>query len=144
MTAACDIAVRPATPHDFAAITIIYDEAVRHGTSTYELEPPSREDMDSRLSALLDAGYPVLVAGAGDRVLGYAYAGPFRARPAYRFMVEDSIYVAPDARGRGVGALLLGHLLGTCTRLGFRQMEMNGGNRLPPDPHSFPEIRLKG
>lgn len=115
--------LRPATVADLDAITVIYDHAVRHGTASYELEPPSRSDMAARFAALTDAGYPYLVAeDFGGKIAGYAYAGPFRPRPAYRFIVEDSIYIAPDHQGLGLGRQLLPALVAACEQLGFRQI----------------------
>lgn len=115
--------LRPAKPADLDAVTDIYAQAVRHGTASYELEPPTRDVMATRFAALTGPGYPYLVAEeAGGRVVGYAYAGPFRPRPAYRFIVEDSVYIAPDRQGRGLGRLLLGALVEACTILGFRQI----------------------
>lgn len=114
-------AIRPATNLDLPAITEIYADAVNHGTATYELEAPSLAEMTTRFEALAGARYPFLVAENAGSVLGYAYAGPFRARPAYRFIVEDSIYVAPEAKGRGLGRLLLSALIGECRRDGYRQ-----------------------
>ncbi len=116
------IAVRPASPSDVPAIAAIYAHAVRTGTASYELEAPSEAEMASRFDALAGRAYPYLVAECPDGVLGYAYAGPFRPRRAYRFMVEDSIYLAPSAQGHGTGRLLLATLVEECTRLGFRQM----------------------
>lgn len=117
------VSIRPATRDDFAAITAIYARAVVTGTSTYELTPPTQREMLSRFDGLADGGYPWLVAaGETGAVLGYAYAGPFRARAAYRFMVEDSIYLDPAAQGRGLGRLLLSSLIEHCTLLGFRQL----------------------
>ena len=118
-----DATTRPATPADLGRITEIYADAVVNGTASYELEPPPLAAMADRFAALASRGYPYLVAeeGAGN-VLGYAYAGPFRTRPAYRFMVEDSVYVAPEARGRGIGRLLLEALIEATQALGFRQM----------------------
>ena len=115
-------AVRPATTSDLDSITEIYAHAVIHGTASYELEPPSRAEMRVRFESLVEKSYPWLVAEEGEHVLGYAYAGPFRPRPAYRFMVEDSIYVAPQAQGRGIGRLLLGRLVAEATALGCRQI----------------------
>jgi len=115
------ISIRVASEADIPRITEIYADAVMHGTATYELEPPSEEEMLSRFRSLIAAGYPYVVAQEGGRILAYAYAGPFRARAAYRFMVEDSIYVAPEAKGRGIGSLLLQELIDECRRLGFRQ-----------------------
>lgn len=106
---------------DLPAITAIYAHAVIHGTASYEYDPPSLSEMTARFDALQAGGFPYLVAEVGG-VLGYAYAGPFRTRPAYRFMVEDSIYIAPDAQERGIGRLLLTHLIQHCETLGFRQM----------------------
>src|SRR5690606_27324388 len=96
--------IRPATAADIAAITAIYADAVRHGTATFELEPPDFAEMLRRFAALSEAGFPYLVAEERAGVAGYAYAGPYRARPAYRFTVEDSLYLAPSARGRGIGS----------------------------------------
>ncbi len=178
--------IRPATEADLDTITAIYAEAVRNGTSSYELDPPSRAEMGSRFAALAAGGHPYLVAEDGEgTVVGYAYAGPFRPRAAYRFIVEDSIYLAPRAIGRGLGALLLGRLIEATAALGFRQivavigdgrpdsasvrlherlgfahagrltgsgykhgrwldtvfmqLDLNGGNTVPPDPASLPE-----
>lgn len=116
------IQVRPANAADLDAITEIYADAVANGTSSYELEPPARDEMAARFGNLVGGGFPYFVAETGGRVLGYAYAGPFRQRAAYRFIVENSIYIAPDARGRGLGRLLLERLIAEAERLGFRQM----------------------
>jgi phosphinothricin acetyltransferase len=116
------VLLRPAARTDIDQIAAIYAHAVRHGTSSYELDPPSRVDMAVRFSALHEAGFPYIVAEEEGRVAGYAYAGPFRPRPAYRFIVEDSIYIAPDAQGRGLGKLLLTQLIVESQALGFRQI----------------------
>lgn len=116
------ITTRDAAPADLSAITAIYAHAVEHGTATYELEPPSLGEMTARYEALKQEGFPYIVAEDGGRLLGYAYAGAFRARPAYRFIVEDSIYIAPDAQGRGIGRLLLAELVRETARRGFRQI----------------------
>lgn len=185
-----ELVIRNATPADVDAITLIYSDAVVNGTATYELSPPSKAEMASRFEALIGEEYPYLIAESeGGNILGYAYAGPFRARPAYRFIVEDSIYVAPAAKGRGVGKALLAALIEACRTKGFRQlvavigdgspasasvilheklgfahsgqltgsgfkhnrwldttfmqMELNGGNTLPPDAESVPERRYR-
>ena len=117
-----DPVIRPATPADIAAITRIYAHAVLHGTASFEIEPPDADEMARRQRALLDAGYPYLAAESDGQVLGYAYAGPYRARPAYRFSVENSIYVAPHAQRRGLGRTLLHALIGAATARGYRQM----------------------
>jgi len=116
------LVIRPATLADLDAITEIYADAVTNGTSSYELEPPTRSEMAARFESLQAGGFPYLVAESAAGVLGYAYAGPFRPRPAYRFIVENSIYVAPEAKGRGIGRLLLERLIDESRKLGFRQM----------------------
>lgn len=114
--------LRPSTPADLPAITEIYAEAVLHGTGTFELEPPDETEMASRRDDVLCKGLPWLVAERGHQVLGYAYANTFRPRKAYRFCLEDSIYLHPDARGQGLGRLLLTELIGRCEAAGARQM----------------------
>lgn len=114
--------VRELTAEDIPAVTAIYAESVANGRGTFELEAPDEAEMARRLAAVAALGLPRLVAELDGAVAGYAYAGPFRARQAYRFMVEDSIYVAPEARGRGVAGLLLDALIDGCERMGLRQM----------------------
>jgi L-amino acid N-acyltransferase YncA len=126
--------IRPATEADLDRITEIYADAVLNGTATYELEPPTRAEMGTRFAALVEAGLPYFVAENGGKLAGYAYAGPFRARPAYRFILEDSIYVAPEARGNGVGKLLLQRLISEAESLGFRQMIAVIGDGGPDSP----------
>src|SRR5205085_8230059 len=115
-----EISIRPATFADIPAITAIYAHAVRHGTASFELEPPDEAEMTRRMRALLDAGYPYLVAEVDGTVAGYAYAGAYRARPAYRFSVENSIYVAHGMHRRGVGGTLLARLMAECEVRGYR------------------------
>jgi phosphinothricin acetyltransferase len=114
--------IRPAAPGDIAAITGIYADAVAHGTASFELEPPDQPEMARRQRTLLDGGYPYIVAERGGNVIGYAYAGPYRSRPAYRFSVEDSIYIAPAAQRLGIGRALLARLIEESELRGFRQM----------------------
>jgi phosphinothricin acetyltransferase len=114
--------VRPSQDGDMPACHAAYTHAVLHGTASWEIEPPDLAEFMRRRAGLLDAGFPWLIAEAEGRVLGYAYAGPYRPRAAYRATVEDSIYVAPEAAGRGVGTGLLGALLDACEAQGFRQM----------------------
>jgi L-amino acid N-acyltransferase YncA len=125
MTASA-LLIRPSTPADLPAITAIYAEAVLHGTGTFELEPPDQAEMARRRDDVLSKGLPWLVAqqraDTSGQVLGYAYANHFRPRKAYRFCLEDSIYLHPGARGRGVGKLLLTELVARCEAAGARQM----------------------
>lgn len=115
--------LRDADPADIPAITAIYREAVLTGTASYEITPPDEAEMARRHAAIVEKGYPYLAAeDPAGAILGYAYAGAFRTRPAYRWIVEDSIYLAASARGQGVGRALLAALLERCTALGFRQM----------------------
>ncbi len=117
-----DISIRAASPADIPAITRIYAHAVRHGTASFELEPPDEAEMLRRQRALSDGEYPYLVAESSGAVVGYAYAGPYRARPAYRFSVENSVYVAPQAHRRGIGRLLLDRLISESEARGYRLM----------------------
>jgi L-amino acid N-acyltransferase YncA len=117
-----NLPIRPAAWHDIPAITRIYDHAVRHGTASFELEPPDEIEMGRRMGDLMGRGYPYLVAEFDGGLAGYAYAGPYRTRPAYRWSVEDSIYIAPQMQRRGVGRALLDHLIAESEACGFRQM----------------------
>jgi L-amino acid N-acyltransferase YncA len=114
--------IRPSRDADLPAIHAIYAEAVAHGTGTFETEAPSVEEMGRRRAEVLSRDLPWLVGEANGRVLGYAYANYFRPRLAYRFCVEDSIYLAPEARGQGLGRLLLAELMARCEAAGSRQM----------------------
>ena len=115
--------LRKASQADIAAIADIYRESVLNGVASYEIVPPSEAEMGLRFSAIVSQQYPYIAATDADgTLLGYAYASAFRTRPAYRWMVEDSIYLAPQARGRGIGKVLLAELIERCTALGFRQM----------------------
>ena len=114
--------VRPSTPQDVAALTAIYGHHVLTGLGTFEEVPPSAEDMAARRLAIVERGLPHLVAEDAGQVLGFAYAGPFRPRAAYRYTVEDSVYVAPDATGRGVGKAVLSAVIEACETFGIRQV----------------------
>ena len=116
------ISTRPARLADIPAITQIYAHAVLTGTASFELEPPDEGEMQRRQRVILEGGYPYLVAELQSVVVGYAYAGPYRSRPAYRWTVEDSIYVVPQLHRRGVGRVLLDRLIGECETRDFRQM----------------------
>ncbi len=114
--------VRPSAPADLEALREIYAYAVTQGTGTFELVVPDAAEMARRREDVLAKGLPWLVAEARGRVLGYAYANHFRPRPAYRFTVEDSVYLHPEAQGRGVGRTLLAELVSRCQAAGARQM----------------------
>ena len=114
--------VRPATPEDFVQVQAIYTHHVHSGLGTFEEQPPGVDEIRRRFEAVRGRGLPWLAAELDGRVAGYAYAGPFRPRAAYRYTVEDSVYVAPDAMGRGIGRALLDRLVAECERMGLRQM----------------------
>ncbi len=114
--------IRPAALGDIAAITRIYGVAVERGTATFEIEAPDEAEMAHRRQALIANGYPYLVAERAGAVAGYAYAGPYHARPAYHWAVEDTIYVAPQFRRAGLGRLLMTRLIAEALERGFRQM----------------------
>jgi phosphinothricin acetyltransferase len=116
------VALREARDGDLAAISAIYAHHVLHGLATFEEVPPEVGEMARRRADILARGLPYLVAEAEGRVVGYAYAGAFRPRSAYRFTVEDSIYLDPAATGRGIGRQLLDRLVAACTAAGARQM----------------------
>lgn len=115
--------IRPSRPEDVDRITAIYAHHVATSTATFELVPPDQAEMARRRAALVEQGLPWLVAeGADGGVLGYAYAGPYRSRPAYAWTLEDSIYLHPDAIGRGIGRALLVQVIEDVTARGYRQM----------------------
>lgn len=114
--------VRPATEGDMAAVAAIYGHHVLHGFGTFEEVPPSAGELESRRQAIVARGLPYLLAEDEGRVLGFAYAGPFRPRAAYRYTVEDSVYIAPDMQGRGVGKAVLSAVIAACEALGIRQV----------------------
>ena len=114
--------LRDSQEADLPAITAIYAHHVLHGTGTFELEPPDLAEMTRRRAEVLGRGLPWLVAERDGQVLGYAYANYFRPRMAYRFCLEDSIYLAPEAQGAGLGSLLLAELIARCEAQGARQM----------------------
>ena len=117
------VSIRDVSPSDLGAVTAIYSEAVLNGVASYEIAPPTETEMAARFSAITGQLYPYVAAvDEAGSLLGYAYASAFRTRPAYRWMVEDSIYLAPEARGRGIGKMLLEEIVKRCAALGFRQM----------------------
>ncbi len=114
--------IRSAEDRDTAAVTAIHAHHVLHGSASFETTPPDAAEMARRRMALVDGGYPYLVAEQDGTLLGYAYAGAYRPRAAYRDTVEDSIYLHPDAMGRGIGSQLLPALIQACEARCFRQM----------------------
>jgi phosphinothricin acetyltransferase len=114
--------IRPSTDHDVPAITRIYAHHVLHGTGTFETTPPTENDMATRRADVLSKGLPWLVLEDGGQVIGFAYGNWFKPRPAYRFSVEDSIYLAPEAAGKGLGRALLAELLAKLQAGGVRKV----------------------
>jgi L-amino acid N-acyltransferase YncA len=114
--------IRPSREQDLEAITAIYAHYVLHATATFELEPPSLSEMRQRRNEVLAKQLPYLVCCEGEQVLGYAYATWFKPRPAYRYCAEHSIYLAPQASGRGLGKWLLAELLRQCEQRGVRKL----------------------
>lgn len=116
------VLIRASRDDDIDAIASFYQQSVATGTASWEYDPPSVEEMAKRRHAVIANGFPYLVAEMDSRLVGYCYASTYRARIGYRFVVEDSVYVAPDMQGRGIGKMLLVALIGECEKLGFRQM----------------------
>jgi L-amino acid N-acyltransferase YncA len=114
--------VRPAAPPDLPAIQAIYAHHVRHGLASFEEEPPPLDEIRRRFDDVTRRGLPYLVADFGGSVAGYGYCAPYRARSAYRYALEDSVYVRPDVQGRGVGGALLAELIRRCETAGYRQL----------------------
>jgi len=114
--------VRAATAMDMAAVTDIYRYHVLHGLASFEIVPPPLSEMEARRTAVLAGNLPYLVVSIGGTVAGYAYAAPYRTRPAYRHTVEDSIYIHPEHLGQGLGARLLPELIRGCEQARCRQM----------------------
>lgn len=116
------LTVRSAAPADMAQIQAIYAYHVRSSLATFEVEPPAIGEMTRRHADVVGRGLPYLVAELDGRLLGYGYAAPYRSRPAYRYTIENSIYVAEDSRGHGVGRAVLAAVIARCESLGYRQM----------------------
>ena len=129
--------IRSILPEDIAAITTIYRHYVLTHTATFEIEAPDEAEMQTRMHRVVDGGFPYLVAQIDGRVAGYCYAGPYRARIAYRHTIEDSVYIAPGMIGRGIGHALLSELLKLCTERGYREVVAIIG-----DSANHPSIRL--
>jgi L-amino acid N-acyltransferase YncA len=131
------VMIRPGRDDDIAAVTAIYGHHVRHGTASFETDPPSEGEMARRRADILARGLPYLVAEVRGEILAYTYAAPYRPRAAYRDTLEDSIYAHPDAVGRGVGRRLLPALIAACEAQDYRQMVAVVG-----DSGNLPSIRL--
>ena len=114
--------IRPTAAADLPSVTDIYEHAVRFGTATFELVPPDLAEITRRFDGLKGGGFPYIVAVLEGRVVGYAYAGAYRPRPAYRFTVENSVYLNPAVHRRGIGLQLLQRLIAACEARGYRQM----------------------
>jgi L-amino acid N-acyltransferase YncA len=114
--------IRACEESDMRAVTEIYGHHVLHSPGTFEIEPPSHAEMIRRRSDLFDKGFPYLVAERDGTIVGYAYVGPYRARPAYRYTVENSVYVRPDCARQGLGRCLMGALLSECATRDFQQV----------------------
>jgi phosphinothricin acetyltransferase len=114
--------IRPSIDADLPAITAIYAHHVLTGTGTFEVDPPSLDDIRSRRADVLSKGLPWLVVVEDEIVLGYAYCNWFKPRPAYRFSAEDSIYLSPEAAGKGLGRMLLAELMAQAQRAGVRKL----------------------
>ncbi|MEO7159169.1 MAG: N-acetyltransferase family protein [Polaromonas sp.] len=114
--------IRPSRDEDIPAITAIYAHHVHHGTGTFETEAPASKDMAARRADVLAKGLPYLVAEQDGNILGFAYGNWFKPRPAYRYSVEDSIYLAPGLQRKGLGRALLAELLARCEAVGIRKV----------------------
>lgn len=139
--------VRASTDADIPGVTAIYAWNVLNGLGTFEEVPPDEAEMARRRQAFLDRGLPYLVAELDGEVVGYCYAGPFRLRAAYRYTVEDSVYVSPKAVGKGVGRALLEALITQCEALGLRQMCAvigDSGNAASIGLHAALDFEKKG
>lgn len=131
------LSIRDAVDEDLPQIQAIYSHHVLNGLASFEETPPGLTEMTGRFEVTLARNLPYLVAESEGRIAGYAYAGAYRPRPAYRFTLENSVYVAPDAQGKGAGSALLTELLQRCTALGYRQVVAVIG-----DSENHPSIRL--
>jgi L-amino acid N-acyltransferase YncA len=120
--AGCPVAIRPAEHRDIPAIQQIYAHHVRHGLASFELEPPDEPEMARRFDAVRAGGYPYLVAERDGEAVGFAYASPYRTRPAYRHTAENSVYIRHDCARQGIGRALLGALIAACEACNLRQL----------------------
>jgi phosphinothricin acetyltransferase len=114
--------IRPSSDEDVPALAAIYAASVATETASWEVEPPDAAEFARRRTTVLDQGFPYFTAELDGKVVGYSYASAFRARIGYRFVVEDSVYVLDEMKGRGIGKQLLMTLIDECVRRGYRQM----------------------
>jgi phosphinothricin acetyltransferase len=121
-TPAGEVVLRTARVGDLPAITSIYAHHVSTGTASFELEPPDANEMERRWRDVVERGLPYWIAERPGEIVGFAYASPYRPRAAYRFTLEDSVYVRDDCVGAGIGRKLLDLLVAECARWGARQM----------------------
>jgi phosphinothricin acetyltransferase len=132
-----ELLIRSSRDDDVAAIAAIYGHHVLHGLASFEEVPPTPDEMARRRAGLVARDFPYLVAEREGKVVGYCYAGPYRPRSAYRYTLEDSIYIDPDEVGRGIGRALLARVLDRSAELGYRRMIAVIGGR-----ETLPSIRL--
>jgi L-amino acid N-acyltransferase YncA len=126
------VLVRDSLESDLAEIQAIYAHHVLHGTASFELTPPTLDEMRQRRADVVAKNLPYLVAEQNGQVVGYAYVTLYRPRPAYRFTVEDSVYVRDGLTGQGIGSLLLAQIIEICTENGYRQLMAVVGDASPP------------
>jgi L-amino acid N-acyltransferase YncA len=141
------VTIRASTEADMHAVTEIYAHHVMHSPATFELEPPSLQEMMRRRRAIIEGGYVYLVAQAGSDIVGYAYVTAYRSRPAYRFSVENSVYILAGHEGRGIGTRLMQGLLDECEKKPFRQMIAvigDSANRASIELHTRLGFRMIG
>jgi len=139
--------LRDSTEHDCVSLQRIYSHHVLYGTASFEVTPPTVEEMHQRRRAVVDQGLPYIVAERNGEVVGYAYVTMYRARPAYRFTVENSVYVQEGLAGEGIGSKLLLELIRRCELAGFRQMIAVIGDSSPASValhlrHGFDQVGL--
>ena len=141
------VTIRACTEDDMRAVTEIYAHHVLHSPATFELDPPGQDEMMRRRRAIVEGGYVYLVAEADPDIVGYAYVTAYRSRPAYRFTVENSVYVREGYEGRGIGTRLMQALLAACEQRPFRQMIAvigDSANRASIELHSRLGFRMIG
>ncbi len=131
------VIIRQSIDDDISSITEIYAREVLTGLASFEIEPPDSSEMAKRRSKIVHSGYAYIVAADKDKIIGYAYASPYRTRPAYQYTLENSVYVSADARGNGVGKMLLTELIEICKQDSYRSMIAIIG-----DSHNISSIKL--